>query len=125
MLSELNVTGSDSFFMESPLKSLFFLADTLFLLIASAIDIFVLTTQQDILVRTRLGVVLFGMWFLWRKAWVVHRQVRALEGTMGSETTTSPLQQMKRITASMTHLGMLFTYILNILLLTLIAKIVR
>jgi hypothetical protein len=120
--SEKNVYGGETFYQKPPFRSAFFVADSLMLLSATAIDIYIIAVHNSILSGPgilRLLGVLLGMWLLWWKARASHQQIRVLldSGSIQKDGGKSAIETLSLATASITHLGMFMTFLLNVLLL--------
>jgi hypothetical protein len=120
--SEKNVYGGETFYQKPPFRSAFFVADSLMLLSATAIDIYIIAVHKSILSGPgilRLLGVLLGMWLLWWKARASHQQIRVLldSGSIQKDGGKSAIETLSLATASITHLGMFMTFLLNVLLL--------
>jgi hypothetical protein len=116
-----DVQGSETFYGKMPLKTPFFAADTVLLLLVSIINLIVLVTQTTklgLLDKGYLLAALVGMWLLWGVAWGSHRRIRTLCRAGAGETQTRPtVEPLTRISASITHMGMFIGYLVNGLLL--------
>jgi hypothetical protein len=120
--SEKNIYEGETFYQKPPFRSAFFVADSLMLLSASAIDIYIIADRSSLLSgpgTLRLLGVLLGMWLLWWKARASHRQIRLLfeSGLIQDDGGKSAIKTLSLATASITHLGMFMTFLLNALLL--------
>ena len=127
--SEKNVYGGETFYQKPPFRSAFFVADSLMLLSASAIDIYIIAARSGILSgpgTLRLLGVLLGMWLLWWKARASHQQIRVLFNSGSIQNGgKSAIETLSLATASITHLGMFMTFLLNALLLIQIDSLLR
>ncbi len=125
-----NVYGSEKFYQLPAHRSLFFLADTIMLLLASAVDFYIVVNHGSHVSgpgMLRLVGVLVGMWLLWWKAYSSHEQIRALynSGDIQSGQTSSAVETLSNAAASMTHIGMFMTFLLNATLLIAIDSLLR
>ena len=127
--SEKNVYGGETFYQKPPFRSAFFVADSLMLLSASAIDIYIIAARSSILSgpgTLRLLGVLLGMWLLWWKARASHQQIRVLFDSGSIQNGgKSAIETLSLAIASITHLGMFMTFLLNALLLIQIDSLLR
>jgi len=95
--SEKNVYGGETFYQKPPFRSAFFVADSLMLLSASAIDIYIIAVHNSILSGPgilRLLGVLLGMWLLWWKARAFHHKSHIPRRTPSSRKIPGPLRML-------------------------------
>jgi hypothetical protein len=115
--ADKNVYGGSTFYTRASLKSGFFIADTILLVLSSGIDLYLLITYNPLLGVAgiaRLAGVLIGMWLLWWKAWNSHQRMRVFYSSRASKTAvTDPDLEPARVAASMTHIGMFIAYLLS------------
>jgi hypothetical protein len=130
--AERDVYGSETFYRGPVFRSAFFVADSIMLLLASAMTLYVLVRYMGILSGPGiLGLfgALLGMWLLWWKAMASHKQMHALYSSgfiqEGEGISKSPMEAIMRTTASLTHLGMFTTFLLVAMLLMLIGETLR
>jgi hypothetical protein len=118
-----DVHGGETFYQKAALRSGFFMVDTLLLMIASFMSIYILVSLSGgmgFLGKTRLVIVLLGMWLLWGNGWATHRRIRALD--QSDAIKSKPLD---RVAASVTHMGMFVAYLLITMLLVEIGSLLR
>ena len=117
-----NVSGSDTFYKTTPFKSLFFVVDTVLLAGATTVDLYIFARYYNTLTGPAIGRllgVLLGMWLLWAQSLVSHRKIQDLLNSHSTADSSAKLvcEQISQITASKTHSGMFFTYLLITMLL--------
>jgi hypothetical protein len=118
------------FLAGSPLSSYFFLVDTVLLLVASCLNVFVLVNywgRTATFTHFWLIVNFAAMITFWVKVWQHHKRIRQLFRT-GAITTVepgSPLDSVMHTAGSLMHLSLYYLYFFLAGLLNLIANILH
>ena len=104
------------FFARSPFRSSYFLWNTAFLVLDFCAGTLVFVRYWERLpdaTRMNVVIVMVGMLILWARALVDHRKVHSLyaRGEIRDVAPGSPLDVALRAAASMTHFGMMYSFL--------------
>src|SRR5690242_6064881 len=117
------VYGAESFYNKAALRSGFFVVDTLLLVVATTMNLYILLRLNSAISfygGVRLTIVLAGMWLLWAYGLAMHHRIHSLD-----QQQSAAAQHLRRTAASLTHFAMFITYLLVNMLLVEVGSLLR
>ena len=119
--------GNPQFFARSAFRSYYFVANTVTLVLAIFLTVGILVRYWGRLPEFTgmwLGIAIAGMLMLWARALRDHRKIRELyaKGEIGQVSPGSPLDVALHVAATMTHLGLTYTFLLVAALVVQVAR---
>ena len=119
--------GDPQFFAKSPFRSYYFVANTVTLVLAIFLCVGVLVRYWGRLPEFTgmwLGIAIGGTLMLWARALRDHGKVREFftKGQIGQVSPGSPLDVALHVAATMTHLGLMYTFLFVAVLVVQVAR---